>query len=293
MKLTEYALAGLPLPVIVIDAHGHFGVETPFPLYDSSVAGLLAGMDRIGVDLFCVSSFLVLAPGYAQRANDQSLELLRKHPGRFYPYMIADVAARESIVPELERCRAGGLRAIKIHSYRSIAYSHPNYELLYDFAGAHKLPVLAHAEDAEIVELSAMFKRFPDTVFILAHAGCLKPEQYLRAALDHENVFLETCVSQCTKGLIEYFVRRGLADKILWGSDCPLIQQEHQIGRVIFADIAEEDKIKILGANALRVFGMAPEIFRMKEDGLRGPDGTIGVNPNKKLTSNEGRRGRP
>ncbi|MPM90999.1 hypothetical protein SDC9_138124 [bioreactor metagenome] len=256
MKLTEYALAGLPLPGIVIDAHGHFGNETPFPLYDAGVPGLLAGMDRIGVDLFCVSPFLVLAPGYARQANDQSLALLRKHPGRFYPYMIVDVAVQSGIVAEMERCLAGGLRAIKIHSYRSISYSHPNYELLYEFAGVHGLPVLAHAEDAEIVELTPMFDRFPATTFILAHAGCLKPEQYLRAAAGHENVFLETCVSQCTRGLIEYFVRHALGDKILWGSDCPLIQQDHQIGRVIFADIAEEDKIKILGANALRVFGL-------------------------------------
>ncbi len=252
--LQEAVFAGQPLPDCpIVDAHAHFGLATPFPLYDASEEGLLASMDRLGVAALYGSPFQVLCQQYAASANDYTLELVRRHPGRIFGYMMLNPAERISIVPQLERCYAAGLRAIKIHTYNSLPYSHPNYELVFAFAAERDLPILAHTAGPELQQLSSALLRYPQVNFILAHAGCQQPEDYVECANHYHNAYLETCVSQCPRGLIEFFVNRGLADKLLWGTDMPLITAEHQLGRVVFADIALADKYKILYQNARRI----------------------------------------
>ncbi len=254
------ALAGQPQDSgLVVDAHGHLGVETAFPQYAASLDSVLAAMDRIGIGVLCASPFLVLSR-FAREGNDVVIEAVRRHPDRFFGYMIAEMGRPESILPELERCYEAGLRGIKIHSRSGPPYAHPNYERLYRFAGERRLPILAHTEGRpELDDLEPVFERHPDIRFILAHAGCLARERYAAVARRHPQVYLETCVSQCTRGLIEFFATEGLAGKLLYGSDMTLIAAEHQIGRIIFAGLPEADKAGILGNTARAVLGLAAQ----------------------------------
>jgi predicted TIM-barrel fold metal-dependent hydrolase len=43
------------------------------------------------------------------------------------------------------------------------------------------------------------------------------------------------------------------AERIIWGSDITFLNQAHQLGRVIGADLSEEEKRLILGGNARRI----------------------------------------
>lgn len=247
------AFSGQPIDqCVVIDAHGHLGTETAFPLYETSLASIIAAMDRMGIDVFCASPHLVLS-SYAKEGNDLSLAAVRQYPERIFAYMIVNLGRPQSIRPELERCLNAGLRAVKIHSQSGPPYSHPNYDVLYQFADSNHLPILAHTEGNEIKDLENNFIKYQNINFILGHSGCVEKENYARVAKKYPNVYLETCVSQCSRGLIEYFVNQGLSDKILWGSDMTFISAGHQIGRVIFADISESDKVRILGKNAQEV----------------------------------------
>lgn len=252
--LQEAVFAGLPLPDCpIVDVHAHFGPATPFPLYDASEEGLQASMDRMGVAALYGSPFQVLCQQYAAAANDYTLELVRRYPGRIFGYLMLNPAEPAAILPELQRCHAAGLRAIKIHTYDSLPYSHPNYEQVFAFAAEYGLPILAHTAGEELRQLESALLRFPQVCFILAHAGCLERAAYAECAQHFPNVCLETCVSQCPRGLIEFFVHRGLSDRMLWGTDMPLICAGHQLGRVVFADISLEDKYRILYRNAHRI----------------------------------------
>ena len=57
---------------------------------------------------------------------------------------------------------------------------------------------------------------------------------------------------------IKYLVDQGLSDRILFGSDMPVMDCRQQIGRIITTDIPKEDKKKILGLNAMKLLNINP-----------------------------------
>lgn len=250
----QQAFAGEPLTdAFIVDAHAHLGDDVGFPFVDTSCAALVRTMDRIGVDVCCLSDIPALY-GQSRRGNDEILTAVAEYPGRLFGYTVVDVGYPERIGEELERCLAGGMHGLKVHSVSGLPYDHDNYLQVYDFAGAHSLPILAHTwSDAELDQLEPQFSRHPNINFILGHAGAVVPEHYVRLGQQYENAYLELAFSACPRGLVEYFVGQGLSHKLLWGSDCIFMSMEQQIGRVLFAQISETDKRLILGETAARV----------------------------------------
>ncbi len=244
---------------LVIDAHSHLGENLGFPIVDATADGLIAAMDRMGIAVTCPSAMSGWRGVDSRSGNDLVRAAMRRHPGRVFGYMTADVAYPDRILPELRRAYAGGLRAVKIHTAAGLPYSHPNYDAVFRFADERGLPVLAHAfEPKELAHLEARLPRYPRIRLLLGHAGACGAEPYIRLALRYEQVYLETCFSKCPRGLIETFVSRGLNEKVLWGSDAVFMGAGHQLGRVLFARIAPADKARLLGGNAARILGLPP-----------------------------------
>lgn len=250
---TQQAFAGAPLSdALAIDAHAHLGANPAFPFVDSSVAGFIAAMDRVGIDLACVSSIPAIY-GQSRRGNAEVLAALAAYPERLFGYVVVDCGYPERIEEELERSLAGGMRGVKLHSHGGLPYDHANYDPVYAVAQARSLPLLAHTwSDEELDQLEPHFEQCRGVNFLLGHAGAVAREHYVRLAHQYDNVFLELCFSACPRGLVEYFVGEGLATKLLWGSDAIFMSLEQQIGRVLFAQISEADKRLILGENAAR-----------------------------------------
>jgi predicted TIM-barrel fold metal-dependent hydrolase len=250
----QQAFAGAPLTdATVIDAHAHMGDNQAFPFVDTSAEAMVATMDRIGVDVACVSSVPAIY-GQSPRGNDEILAAIARYHDRFFGYVVVDIGYPDRMQGELDRCLAGGVRGVKIHSHSGLPYNHANYDRVYDFAAAHGLPLLAHTwSDAELDHLEPQFSRCPNVNFVLGHAGAVAREHYVRLGREYPNVYLELCFSACPRGLVEYFVGEGLAAKMLWGSDCIFMSMEQQIGKVLFARISEGDKRLMLGQTAARV----------------------------------------
>ncbi len=243
---------------LVIDAHGHLGEAPNFPYPDSAAASLIRAMDRLGIQMTCVSSTPAIF-GDARRGNQIVAQAMREHPGRIFGYMVADVGYPELIAPEMERCLAAGFRGVKIWSYGAkpgLPYDHPNYTPVFEFANAHRLPVLAHTWGAELDQLEPAIRAYPNITWLMAHTASSQKDKYVRFGLEYPNVFLELCFSPCPRGLVEELVDRGLSGKLIFGSDCIFMSATQQIGRVLFAQISPEDKTKILGLNARRALGL-------------------------------------
>jgi predicted TIM-barrel fold metal-dependent hydrolase len=257
---TENGFSGQPLDhCLVVDAHGHLSENPNVPLPDTSLETLIARMDRMGVDVFCCSAIAAIY-NQARLGNDQVIAAVRRYPKRFFGYTAVDVGYPQRVIPELERCLAAGLRGVKIYSHsihNGFEYADPVFQPVFEFANARALPLLAHTFSVkELNDLEQQVAGYPRVRFIMAHTGSCGAAPYVRLAKTYENVYIETCFSVCPRGLFETLVAEGVTGKVLWGSDAYFMDESQQLGRVLFAQIPEDAKRKILGENARRALGI-------------------------------------
>jgi predicted TIM-barrel fold metal-dependent hydrolase len=104
---------------------------------------------------------------------------------------------------------------------------------------------------AELADLAA---NYPGQVFLCAHAGG-DWEQGLRAVRDTPNVWIETSGFDATAGFLEMALREVGEDRIVFGSHLPSRSLGTELTKVTAAEITEEAKGKILGANYRRLLG--------------------------------------
>lgn len=250
-------LTGQPItPCRVIDAHAHLGEILVFPVPDNTVEAVVRAMDRVGVAEYWCSS----TPGVhgdAERGNRQIAEAMQRYPGRICGWAAADVGYPEKAVRQLEWCRAAGFRGLKIYSSAArpgLEYNEARYKVIYDFAHAHQLPILAHTwGKGDLEALRPAIEKYADVNFLLAHTGSQDKPHYLEFGRRYPNAYLELCLSWAPRGLVEEFVAAGLEDKLIWGSDSTFLDFKQQIGRVLFARVTSGQKEKILGGNAQKI----------------------------------------
>lgn len=253
-RYMEAGWQGAPIDFhFVMDTHAHLGQNEPFIIIDSSSESMLACKDRMGIDLTALSSLPSTIGGWT-RGNDQVIDAVQKYPDRFYGYITINAHDPKSVLPECERCWDGGCRGLKLHTGQGPNYDHPAIQPALEFANDKGCPILCHVWGTELDHMEPLMRQYHNSTWILAHAGCTEREKYARVALAHDNAVIETCYSRCPKGLVEYFIDQGLEDKTIWGSDANFYASTHQFGRVLFAEVSEDVKKKLLCDNARRVF---------------------------------------
>lgn len=241
----------------VIDFHGHPG---RWGLAEIRPDTLFPAMDAVGIDRSVI--FDIWHPE-GRRSNDITAEHVAAHPDRFTGFAYVTPLMPETMVPELERAVDQlGLSGIKLYPpFVEIPFNDPIWWPIYEFANDRKLPLLWHTgiEHASWPKYAAdVAPKYPDASFVLGHSGNCPParRQALDVAKDHPNVYLETCSTFRTPGAIEELVEEGGADRVIFGSDIPLMDPRTQLGKIITADISDEDKRLVIGGNAKRLLGL-------------------------------------
>ena len=109
---------------------------------------------------------------------------------------------------------------------------------------------------ADVAALAALACEYGGTDFIFGHSGGEEDAVAMAAkvASERDNIYLDTACSYVWQGAIEHMTSVAGAEKILFGSDAYWNSMEVAIGRVLFADISDEEKMMILGQNAKRLF---------------------------------------
>lgn len=147
----------------------------------------------------------------------------------------------------------------------SLTCTHPNFLPLVERIAERKGVIMQHtwnktggkggAGESTPAELAELAAKFPEQVFIAAHAGG-EWEQGLRAVRDSPNVWIETSGFDATAGFLEMAVREIGEDRILFGSHLPSRSLGTELTKVTAAEISEEAKGKILGGNFRRLLGV-------------------------------------
>jgi len=277
---------------MIIDAHTHiftsrmkqdrsvyFKNEPEFSLlYDSPKAAictiddLILSMDRHQVDTSVVCGFPWRTPDTIKKNNDAVIEAVIKNPGRIKGLACFD-AAWDGAADETLRCIDAGLSgAGELAFYLSgidetaLGYLTPVMAVLKETG----LPCMIHTNEPvghkypgktpiTLEQIYALAKAFPDNKIILAHWGggiffynVMKKE--VRDVL--KNIWYDTAASMFlySPQIYDMAVVAGLADKILFGTDYPLLPPDRYYKDMDASGMTPEQKAMVLGKNAHALF---------------------------------------
>jgi len=246
--------------VEVIDCHAHMGPYAWQHLPSNSPDEMVKVMDRVGASKAVVSHCIALGSDF-KLGNRLTYEAMRKYPDRFMGYAVLNPHYPELIEEEIEICfKRYGMKAIKYHlNLHQMTYpsDYENYKPVLEYAETNNLAMLCHGMPSVSKKLRELSSEYRNVNFIMAHYGSWNMRDLPEAtavASETPNVYIDS------SGSIEWFVgfekvvAKVGADKIVFGSDFPWGNQAFMMGRILFANISDEKKRKILGLNAKILF---------------------------------------
>ena len=246
----------------IIDFHAHGGLWGRYGVIDNPKL-FLKLMNSTGIDKACINSIYF---GDAHKANNLVYDrFVTKFPNRFIGVAFVTPHYPEETIKELERAFYKlNFKFLKLYpAYFGKPSDHDQYTHIYEWANEKKIPIMSHAKDPadpkniNILDRYTKFtKNYPDIKWVIAHGAEMPDIDPITVAKELPNVWIETCGSPTPLHGISFAVNHGLADKILFGSDMPLMDHRHQIARILTIDISEEDKKKILGLNAIKLLNL-------------------------------------
>jgi len=232
---------------------------------------LVASMDEAGIDVSVVLNIGWVSHEICVKTNDYILESASRYPTRLVGFCAVQPKAGDAAIIELERCAAAGARGIG-----EVRPDVQGFDLadertmcpLVDAATEHDLVLLTHASEPVGHEypgkgsitpgtIYPFIVRFPDLKLVCAHWGgglpfyALMPE--VKKAL--ASVFFDTAatVFLYSPEVFDRVSRIIGSEKVLFGTDYPLMHQRRVIDQVRVSGLSEEDQAGILGANAGRL----------------------------------------
>lgn len=235
---------------------------------------LIENMDRDGVDISVIVNYGWSTHEFCVTTNDYIMESVSRYPKRLIGFgAVADYNSDKSL-SEIERCARGGLRGVGELRPDCQPPGFAQKKALEPFVALlrkHKLFLMTHSSEpvghiyagkgiATPAMLYWFITYFPDLTVICAHWGgglpfyALMPE--VKEALS--NVYFDTAISPYLYRPDVYRQVSQLvgADKILLGSDFPVIPPGRILKEIDTAGLAEAEKASIISGNARRLLGI-------------------------------------
>ena len=235
---------------------------------------LINGMDRDGVDISVIVNYSWSTHELCVETNDYILESVARYPQRLIGFCAVNSYTNDASLLEIERCARGGVRGVGELRPDTQSLDYTKKDIIKPFTDLlrkHKLIVLTHASEpvghdypgkgAATPEILYKFiANFTGLPVVCAHWGgglpfyTLMPE--VRDAL--EDVYFDTAVSPFLYRPEVYLQVSRLigSDRILFGSDFPVITQSRILNEIHAAGLNDEAKSEILAGNARRLLGI-------------------------------------
>jgi predicted TIM-barrel fold metal-dependent hydrolase len=234
----------------IVDIHGHLG-RYRGTVTDPSIESLIAVMDRVGVRT-SICSHLSCAYGNARRGNEEVRRAALAFPDRILGYVTLWPASADEVRAEMDRCSGPEFVGVKLHNTNGFDYTDDAYRPALEAANERRMLLLLHTwgNDEEFSQASTLAREFTGLSVVLAHAGAVDADAYIRTASEHDNIYLDVVWSRAPLGMVDRLVAGVGAGKVLWGSDATCMSITQQIGRVLGARIPDDDKQAVLSGNA-------------------------------------------
>jgi predicted TIM-barrel fold metal-dependent hydrolase len=234
------------------------------------VEELLAAMEEGGVQQSVVCGSPWQEAELVRRENDYLLESAHKYPGQIIPFITLPQDEGAAIA-ELERCSAAGARGVgelAPGTYGDRLWPIARMQPLFAAIREKGLPALIHVNEpvghpyagkgrVGLTEIEALVNALQGIPTVLAHWGGgfffyeLMPEI---AALCRE-VYYDTAASPFLYHKKIYTTAVAIigSDRVVFGSDYPLIPAQRYRHEIEEAGLTEEEQAAILSLNAQRL----------------------------------------
>ena len=233
---------------------------------------LIESMDRDGIDVSVILNGGWSSYELCVETNDYIMESIARYPKRLVGFCTVPLQSAKVAVTEIERCVRGGVRGVG--EIRLDTQSLDSEALLpvIEVIREHNLILLTHASEpvghqyagkGKITPdlLYALITAYPDITHVCAHWGgglpfyALMPE--VREAM--RNVYFDSAASPFLYVPEVYRQVSELvgADKILFGTDYPLLAQHRLLKEIDSLNLPSETREQILSGNARRLLGIS------------------------------------
>ncbi len=235
---------------------------------------LIVSMDESGVDASVVCGFPWKAPGLCGLHNEYLLEAASRYPHRLVVFLSLPFSDPERSLEALEHGLRKGARGVGELAFYGPEMTSHDLERMGPVLGVMEergVPLLLHANETighaypgkgktpldRFFELAVSFRKLR---MILAHWGGgllfyeLMPE--VARALGH--VYYDTAASPFLYSRKIYRLGCEIvgAERILFGSDFPLLSSKRYFREVSESGVSEEDRKKIFGGNMAKLLGL-------------------------------------
>ena len=240
----------------------------------SSAELLVEKMDRDGVDMAVTLGMGWQVHDFAVAANDYILESAKAFSDRLVPFCTVNPVLGDEAIKEVERCADLGARGIgELHSYAQ-GYRLDDERVMRPFmeiAIARDLIVLTHSSEpvghiyagkgtVTPDELCRFIETYPEAKIVCAHWGGGLPFYALMPEVSEalRNVYFDSAASPFlyVPDVFTNAVKLVGPDKVLFGTDYPLISHKRLLGQVESQNFDPETKAAVMGGNAQRLLGL-------------------------------------
>lgn len=232
----------------------------------ATVDDLLQEMDKCGIEKAAVSGFASSDEGLCREMNDYVLEAAKSFPSRLFPMAI--VSMREgNIEKELSRSfEQGAVGVGELFPWgQNFSLYGKEAEVLASFCEEKNIPLLLHVNenvghnyvgkgDVSVKEAYDFAARHPELKIIYAHlgGGLLFYELMPEVKKQLKNVYYDTAAGPFlyNKAIYRVFREMGIMDKVLLGTDYPLISPRRYLRELQEAGLSGEEEDMITSSNA-------------------------------------------
>jgi predicted TIM-barrel fold metal-dependent hydrolase len=235
---------------------------------------LIASMDEAGVDISVILNIGWTTHELCVETNDYIIDAVSRYPQRLVGFGAVQPQSPKAAAAEIERCARAGIKGlgemrpdIQLFDLCDEMIMNPLAEVL----KAHKLVLLLHASEPIGHEypgkggitpdiLYPFITSFPELTVVCAHWGgglpfyALMPE--VKKAMG--NVYFDSAASPFlyTPQVYSQVIQLVGADRVLFGSDYPLLAPGRLLKEIEALGLAEESQSQLLAGNALRLLGI-------------------------------------
>jgi len=243
----------------------------------SSREELLRTMEEQGTERSVIFGFPWETAEHFRRHNDYIIESVQRHPGKLIGFCCFSPLSPQG-PEEVKRCLDAGLAGVGELAVYGSGFSEEIIRTLHgvmEICADRSVPVLFHTNEpvghvypgktpVQLNEIYSLIKRYPSNKIVLAHWGgglffysLMKKE--VREVL--KNVWFDTAASPYLYAPLVYRIAGELLgfEKILFGSDYPLLKQDKYFREMAEAGLSSEALGMVKGENAARLLGLLHE----------------------------------